>query len=39
LVNYLIVLWNNAQPTKIFDDQEFIDKLELMNQKRNNKKI
>ncbi len=38
LVNYLIILWNNAQPSKIFDDQKFIDKLEKINKERSNKK-
>ncbi len=39
LVNYLIIVWNNAQPTKVFDDEEFINKLQLMYKERNNKKI
>lgn len=38
LVNYLIVLWNNAQENKIFDDQEFIDKLEKFRKEKNIKK-
>jgi hypothetical protein len=35
----LIIVWNNAQPTKVFDDEEFINKLQLMYKERNNKKI
>ncbi|MGL6125159.1 MAG: phosphotransferase [Metamycoplasmataceae bacterium] len=38
LVNYLIILWNNAQPLKIFDDKEFIDKLIKFKNQREIKK-
>ena len=38
LVNYLIILWNNSQTKKVFDDQEFINKLEKFQKERNNKK-
>lgn len=38
LVNYLIILWNNSQPTKVFSDQEFIDKLVKIKETRNIKK-
>ncbi|MGL5733013.1 MAG: phosphotransferase [Metamycoplasmataceae bacterium] len=38
LVNYLIILWNNAQPTKAFSDDEFIDNLKRFKKERENKK-
>ncbi len=38
LVNYLIILWNNSQPSKAFEDTEFIRKLENFQKERNNKK-
>ncbi|MGL5308915.1 MAG: phosphotransferase [Metamycoplasmataceae bacterium] len=38
LVNYLIILWNNAQPTKAFSDDEFIDKLEKFKMQKETKK-
>lgn len=38
LVNYLIILWNNCQPTKVFEDNEFIAKLEFFQKERENKR-
>ncbi|MDK2819635.1 MAG: phosphotransferase [Mycoplasmataceae bacterium] len=39
LVNYLIILWNNSQTIKYFEDDEFIKKLEKFKFERENKNV
>ncbi|MGL5205478.1 MAG: phosphotransferase family protein [Metamycoplasmataceae bacterium] len=38
LVNYLIILWNNSQPVKVFSDDEFINNLKRFKKERETKK-